>query len=380
MANSVAGGSLLRPAKDRMARAESRAHKPAFILLCGCPRSGTTLLSRHLGSALNIAVPDETHFIPHFRRYLRLWGNLDDPAHQRDLCAAMAAYTKIWVYRGMRARDPDRLIGISLYPILERMKPVAGGFQQILQTAFRTYADGIGMPFYGDKSASFEPENLALYDSSVDNLRVIHLIRDGRDVYRSWHAQWFGPRTVAEAAAMWKRHVEGRRLWARANKDRYFEIRYEDFVADPHATLVGVAQFLGIPGPDADAAKDVLGSVLSGEAGHSKLAEPIDPNNTDRWRELPLKDLKLFEFVAGDTLKACGYSVAHDEYLVAKQINLYLRSRLGLLDQLFTANFYLRRIRALLPLIFRFLQFFHISVDAFARSITRGSSPANEGV
>jgi hypothetical protein len=80
MANSVAGGSLLRPAKDRMARAESRAHKPAFILLCGCPRSGTTLVSRHLGSALNIAVPDETHFIPHFRRYLRLWGNLDDPA------------------------------------------------------------------------------------------------------------------------------------------------------------------------------------------------------------------------------------------------------------------------------------------------------------
>jgi hypothetical protein len=355
-------------------QADSGPQKPGFILLCGCPRSGTTLLAQHFGSALNIAMPDETHFIPHFRRYLWLWGNVSDPAHQRDLVGAMAAYSRIWIYRGSQARNPDRIAGISLYPVLARMKPVAGGFPRILDTAYRNYAEGFGMLFYGDKSASFEPENLALYDSSVDNLRVIHLIRDGRDVYRSWRAVWFGPRGVAEAAWAWRRHIKGRRLWAQSNKDRYFEIRYEDFLAEPQATLAGVAQFLGIPGPKSEAAKDVLGDVLSNEPTHTKLAQPVDPNNMCRWRDLPAKDLELFEFIAGDTLDACGYSVSRAEYRLGKRVSLHFRSRLGLLNGMFTANFYLRRVRELMPPIFRLMQVVGISVDAVARSIAVKSS------
>ena len=357
-----------------MVQVDSPAAKPGFILLCGCPRSGTTLLAQHFGSALNIAMPDETHFIPHFRRYLALWGDVNDPTRQRDLLAAMAAYTLIWVYRGARARDPDRVSGISLYPVLERMQPVEGGLQRILDAVYRTYAERIGMPFYGDKSASFEPENLALYDGSVDNLRVIHLIRDGRDVYRSWRAVWFGPRSAAEAAWAWRRHVEGRRVWARSNADRYLEIRYEDFLAEPQATLANVARFLGIPGPNAVAAKDVLGTAMKTETTHSKLGEPIDPSNMGRWRDLPARDVQLFEFIAGDTLKACGYPVAGGEFRPTKRFGLHVRSRLGLLEGMLTVNFYLRRARALMPLLFRMMQLLRISVVPIARSIAGSSN------
>jgi hypothetical protein len=360
--------------KDRMVQADSTAAKPGFILLCGCGRSGTTLLAQHFGTALNIAMPDETHFIPLFRRYLALWGDVNDPARQRDLLAAMAAYTLIWVYRGSRSRYPDRVLGVSLYPVLERMQPVDGGFQQILDSAYRTYAGRIGMPFYGDRHASFEPENLALYDSSVDNLRVIHMMRDGRDVYRSWRAVWYGTRSAAEAAWAWRRHIEVRRVWARSNKDRYLEIRYEDFIAEPQATLVKVAQFLGIPGPTAAAATDVLGDALKSEPTHLKLAEAPDPSNTGRWRDLPARDVQLFEFIAGDTLKACGYPVAGDEFRPTKRVGLYVRSRLGLLEGMLTVNFYLRRARELMPLLFRMMQFLRISVVPIARSIAGSSN------
>jgi hypothetical protein len=107
-------------------------------------------------------------------------------------------------------------------------------------------------------------------------------------------------------------------------------------------TLVGVAQFLGM-------------SPAMNSKSFQVFRRQFAPAARVVWTSIGSAN---FECPAS-TLKACGYSVAHDEYLVAKQINLYLRSRLGLLDQLFTANFYLRRMRALLPLIFRFLQFFH---------------------
>ena len=193
-------------------------------------------------------------------------------------------------------------LAASLLSVLERLQPVTGGFPQVLDAAYRKYAENVGMRLYGDKSATFEPENLVLYDSTVDNLRVIHVIRDGRDVYCSWRAQWFGPRTVAEAAWLWRRHIESRRAWAQSNKDRYLEIRYEDFIANPRATLANLAALLGLPEPHPNAI-ELANIVSTDEPQHRKLAQPIDPNNTGQWRTLPPNDIRLFEFIAGDTLQ-----------------------------------------------------------------------------
>ena len=48
---------------------------PVFIV--GCPRSGTYLLLKLISVNLDFASPIETHFIPYFRRYCFLYGNLE---------------------------------------------------------------------------------------------------------------------------------------------------------------------------------------------------------------------------------------------------------------------------------------------------------------
>jgi Sulfotransferase family len=344
---------------------------PGFILLCGCPRSGTTLLSQHFGRALHVAMPIETHFIPHFQRYLWLWGDVTKPAKQKSLIDAMSAYTRIWIFRGIRAQNPDRHALISLLPILDRMQPVNGGFPSLLGSMYRQYAAGVSMTAYGDKSATFDPDRLELYDRSVSNLKVVHLIRDGRDVYRSWSSLWFGPRSTAEAAVVWREHVETRRLWGRQHPDRYTEVRYEDFVAEPTETLARIADFLQVAKPEIELTDDKFGDILRNEPTHTKLSEPVDAANTGGWRTaLSLDDVALFEFIAGETLRSCGYEVVTcnpDPMTRAKLLAMYL---VGYSRRFLGANYYMRRARAQMPFVFRLMQIFGISVRWFAESIT----------
>lgn len=346
-----------------------QGNSSAFVLLCGCPRSGTTLVAQHFGRSLGIAMPDETHFIPHFRRFLWLWGDLRRPQKQRTLLEALTAYAAIWTYYGSRSADAARLASVSLHPVLERMAPLEGGFADVLATAYRAYADQTGFPYFGDKSASFEPENIDLYDRSVRDLRVIHLIRDGRDVYRSWSAEWFGPRTAADAAFAWKRHIRVRRAWGARNPSRYLEIRYEDFVSDTAVELRRVADFLGLPEPRGELYEDVLGRALSGEAAHAKLRQGVDPSNAGRWRELPREQVRTFEFVAGRALETCDYPVERRVYSYFEKIRFSLRSVTGLLNRIVSSNFYLRRARAWMPLLLRMAQWLRIPLNRLVGAV-----------
>jgi len=48
---------------------------PSPIFVIGCPRSGTTMLSRLLNFS-SYGAPVETHFIPKYYKKLQLYGNL----------------------------------------------------------------------------------------------------------------------------------------------------------------------------------------------------------------------------------------------------------------------------------------------------------------
>lgn len=348
---------------------------PGFVLLCGCPRSGTTLLAQHLGRALGLAMPVETHFVPHFRRYLALWGDLARPGNQRNLIEAIEAYTRVWVYRGIRSSNPKGFADISLLPVLEKAQPVTGGFADLLDSIYRQYAARYRMPHYGDKSAPFEPENLALYDASTRRLRVVHIVRDGRDVHLSWSAVWFGPRSVAETAWIWRRHIERRRAWGRRNPGRYLEVRYEDFIADPPAVLDRIAAFLGVE-RQATPPDDPLGQVIGQEAAHVKLAERIDPANARKWQAaMAPGDQALFAFIAGEALAACGYVAGAQAGGGKARAVMWLRYAAGIVGHCLSPTWFLRRGRALMPPFLRAMQ-----LAGIARWITRSVSATSAAV
>jgi len=77
--------------------------------------------------------------------------------------------------------------------------------------------------------------------------RLLHLVRDGRDVAHSCVQRgWYGE--VSTAAERW---LTAESLWTEVVKtlprERYLEVKYEDLAADPVQVLTRICQWIGIP-------------------------------------------------------------------------------------------------------------------------------------
>jgi hypothetical protein len=95
--------------------------------------------------------------------------------------------------------------------------------------------------------SSKRPERATLMQRSGNfDMRVIHLVRDGRAV--SWSSMKHLKIGPEEAARSWLADNEGsehaRRYFP---SDRWMTLRYEDLCADPDATLRKIHGFMGIP-------------------------------------------------------------------------------------------------------------------------------------
>lgn len=125
---------------------------------------------------------------------------------------------------------------------------------------------------------------------------VIHLLRDPRDVARSWvgmgwHANAY---CAAEgwmaAETLWEKVAAGQGVHA-------LELRYEDLLADPEGELGRVCAFLGTG----------FDPAMLSYPDHTTYEAP-DPGLAWQWRrKMPAKDLRLVETRLGGLLALRGY-------------------------------------------------------------------------
>jgi Sulfotransferase family len=124
------------------------------------------------------------------------------------------------------------------------------------------------------------------------NARVIHIIRDGRDVACSNLNLPWGPTTVPEAAARWRSLLTLGRNGVDPRVLRYLEIRYENLIRDPANTLAEILAFLD----------------LEGNPERLFSLHTIHNTSTGVWKtKLDVKERKAFQRKAGDMLIALGY-------------------------------------------------------------------------
>jgi hypothetical protein len=268
---------------------------PVFPMLVGCWRSGTTLLRSVFDSHPDVAVPDETGFIPgaitRYRTHQFGFADYLDALHQ------------------------TRRHGLWCPPneVLERAAAIdpPSDLADAVRLTFRAYAWVNGKARYGDKT----PSHLLRLDDIAELLpetRFVHLIRDGRDVALALVAAGFGPRTLEEAALHWQSRVStGRRLGTALGPARYREVRYEALVADPASTLREVCAFLDLTFDEAmlhheHSAETLVQRTVNPEF-HDALAQPIRPGLRDWRRDMPRRQQARFELVAGDLLVELGY-------------------------------------------------------------------------
>jgi hypothetical protein len=148
--------------------------------------------------------------------------------------------------------------------------------------------------------------------------RIVHIIRDGRDVVLSLHRKgwtrplpWQKSKSLLAAGLYWKWIVrEGRRYGAMLGPN-YFEVRYEDLVNRPAEALPKLAKFLGEP---LDIRRIIDAGMGSIKVPLTSFVEELAEGKfmpSGRWKDkFPADQLVQFEELVGDYLQELGYPLS----------------------------------------------------------------------
>ena len=270
---------------------------PPLILL-GVSRSGTTLLRVILDRSPGIAIPDESFFVP---LLARRHGKRIDPERFLDDVARIPTI-RDW--------------GVSVADVAGRVR---SGMPTGVAVAaiFEAYAEAADKPRWGDKTPMYM-RHLELLEGLIPDAQYVHLIRDGRDAALSFLQMpegtftrtWAHPTTPEQFACLWRKEVgDARSLGRRVGASRYHEVRYEELVAEPEATVRAICAFAAIPFEAA--MLDYTGAVdVSAKPHQQRLLTP-PTSGVRSWRDdMSATDVAAFESVAGDLLGELGYEVS----------------------------------------------------------------------
>ncbi len=268
---------------------------PFFIV--GAQRSGTTMLRLMLNQHSELCVPFETVFIPEFYDRIPDYQGPGGETRIEELLDDIIADP--WVRKGDLI--PDREAVLDKRP---------SDYAELVDAIFRTFAERQDKEIWGDKTPTYV-EHIDVLDRLFPDCRVIHLVRDGRDVALSLSGISWGSRNLVRNAAEWRWKVVMGRKMGNMLRDRYLEIPYEKLVAAPGETLASVCGFLGVPFeeemlayPDAAAAAMPEKSLK----WHRSSVSAPNPDKVDVWRtKMDASDRIVFDQVAGDALESFGY-------------------------------------------------------------------------
>ncbi|MFL6039453.1 MAG: sulfotransferase family protein [Gaiellaceae bacterium] len=268
---------------------------PLFVL--GVRRSGTTLLRVMLDRHSQLAVPDESYFVPQLAdRHLR---RVDVDAFMDDLRRLDTLTDWDVPLDEVRARLHDGM-------------PVGAA----IATVYAVYAEERGKPRWGDKTPMYM-QNLRLLERLFPDALFVHLIRDGRDAALSFLSMprgivtetWMHPRTPADFGCQWRAEVTAARRLGRRVGSRYLEVRYEELVADVGSALRRICKLAALEYEPAMA--DYAGNVdVSAKPHQQRLKQPPTKGLRDWRTQMSPVDVSAFERVAGDLLGELGYETS----------------------------------------------------------------------
>jgi hypothetical protein len=130
-------------------------------------------------------------------------------------------------------------------------------------------------------------------------MKFIHCIRDGRDVACSVTSCPWGPSTHLDAAVWWKFQIMNARLCAPDSPGEYMEVKYEDLLVDPEASLERIFAFLNVENESCR---------LLQSYSEKKGGIRLETSRVGNWKSEFTKEEKAkFWDLAGDLLSDLGY-------------------------------------------------------------------------
>ena len=276
-----------------------------YVFIVGCPRSGTTLLRRMIDAHRQIAITRETHWIA--KRFEKRQGVTPDGLVTPELLSWLLSDEK-FTRMGIGQDELEGLVAGE--------EPVS--YSTFVTGVFDLFGKGQGKRLVGDKTPSYL-RHIPTLHALWPQAKVVHIIRDGRDVclsmvnWKKGHvaagrlATW-AEDPVLTAALWWKQRVRlGREDGNALRPELYYEIRYETLVSQPATECAALCDFLGLPYHEA-MLKFYEGREKADPNLDAKKAwRPATPGLRDWRTQMTLDDIERFEAAAGDLLEELGY-------------------------------------------------------------------------
>jgi len=269
------------------------------VVVCGVGRSGTSLLQSMLNAHPGLCLPPETHF---FRRYVA-----DAAARRR--------WERVGTSALQAALDSDEHFARAGIPAAELLNPETGRgldtarvYRRLLQRVATREKAGL----VGDKDPR-SLDCLAAWKREFPDARIVHMIRDPRDVLLSrTKAEWSAGRPWWAHLLICKEQLRrGRALGRRLYGDAYLEVRYEDLLADPRAELERICKHIELEFDPCmlDFAASAERLVDSSEMSWKKeTLGPLLVSNTNKWRTgLSTFQVRLTERISRESFRELGY-------------------------------------------------------------------------
>ncbi len=281
---------------------------PVFIVSSG--RSGTTLLRSMLNLSTQLHIPHESDFIARAYPYF----GKKNQFTEKDYVQLIKMFFRESFANGWNLK-PEYLL-----EELKQAQPKSfTDINEIIYHAFLKESKQT-QKRWGIKA----PVLIASVDEILEvfpSARIIHLVRDGRDVcvsYKKVHESkesTFGPKSTLANALYW---VDGlRRINGLRGRNSILEIKYEDLVDNPEATVKSVCRFIDIPFEESmckDFFKEAQQNQLTDKelnGIHKNIASPILKDNKNKYRKsLKGQQILLYEFIAYPYLKNYGYELS----------------------------------------------------------------------
>ncbi len=273
---------------------DTRVH---FVV--GYPRSGTTMLAAQLGRFQDVAVTPETNF---FRGAYQV-------AKERGASGKQAADI---LFNDRRIAD----LGVDFNRLdVEKDTSIGHLYKQLLI-------------LYAEKNKAttlFEKTPLhALYIEEINKLfphsKIIHLVRDGRDVIISnLKEKWTGDNPYKHAAE-WRELI----LSLVNENQRLLTVKYENFIVSPNNELARIALHTDCGGQGVVApSSETVGAVVPDwEAGwKAKALEKPDAKNAYKWKQKVNVQIVRTTAIMSEALALHGYQEGFEE----KKLDLWGR-------------------------------------------------------
>jgi hypothetical protein len=304
-------------------------NKPIFIV--GVPRSGTTLLRLILNAHSRIGIATETHFLRIFWSARQKYGDLEKN------CNLDAMWSDL--------KGSKYLKDLNLKNIEEIRLKVNNGersYKNIFRTLLTEYAEQRGKVRWGEKT----PGHLEFVEDLVaffPDCKIIHVIRDPRDVCLSFKKVPWGSNNVYSNARLWNRYIdlcENKSFYKCA---AYIEVKYEELVTNPKKQIEHICKFIG------EKAEDQMlyfyqfaGQYLEkDEPWKNGCFNPLTSENIGKWRrELTKWEVEQINIKCENNMLKKGYLEYTNKLSLAYILLRYLKLFVYSLIWLFRSFFY----------------------------------------